>query len=189
MSRKAKRRAAAKRSHKRVPRYFSRDQLWSRTLSVLKHLNNTEVDTESYQKVMLKPYLSFGQLRAGKAKSDDIAVLVQSFSFTQGLLLRFRDFSNLADEMQGMMAEVDAAEEALNSLVKRDEDNERFIGTGEELKAIGRCLGVLDGLVEVSTINHLSAALNHSIEEMNRRRARFEELNPSFEQVPRPESR
>lgn len=153
--------------------YFSRQENWSRTLRVLKHHNNADVDTASYEKIMMRPYLSYAQLRSGNAQGDDIAVLVQSFSFTQGLLMRFRDFSNLREDMSAMMVEIDAAEEALNALAKRKEERGSFVATGEELKAIQRCLGILDGLVEVSTLNHLSAALQYSIDDMNKRRDRY----------------
>lgn len=169
-------RAAKQATIKRHAHYFSRQAGWSRVLNILKHHNNAPMKKEDYNKIMMKPYLAYGQLRLGKAEGDDIAVLVQSFSFTQGMLQRFHDFSNLKDEMQSMMSDVVNAEEALNALAKRSQSSgsEQFIATGEELKAIQRCLGVLDGLVEVSTINHVSAALQYSIDKMNHRRARFE---------------
>ena len=173
-SRARKRRNVGRRTDGRQTHYFSRQAGWSRVLSVLKHHNNASVNKADYDKIMMKPYLSYGQLRLGKAEGDDIAVLVQSFSFTQGMLQRFRDFSNLKDEMERMMIDVEDAEKALNALAKRKETSGVFVATGEELNAIRRCLGVLDGLVEVSTINHVSAALQYSIEEMNRRRERFD---------------
>lgn len=156
--------------------YFSRQEGWSTMLNVIKQHSNKVITKSDYDKIMRPPYFSFAELRMGKADDKDIAVLEQSISMTNGLIIRFHDFSNLKEEMVQMANESEIARKSLLAIAKRKlaGQSSGYAARGDELRALSRCLGILDGLVEVSTINHLSMALQHSINEVNYRREQYE---------------
>lgn len=145
----------------------------AKIIDKLRSLNNSRLDEASHNKIMHPIYYALLMLKEGKASTDDMALLFQSSLFAYELIDRITPFSDIQEDLTDFRKEISGVDEILEAIHTRGLPDKRFIATEQEIESINYMIRVLDAVSVVCTLNHLSTALNRSVEELNVRREIF----------------